>query len=276
MNRDASRLPDFRVPSAARMYDYFLGGKDHFRADREAADKVIAAYPETRALARANRRFLTRAVWYLAEHGIRQYVDLGSGMPTSPAVHEIARQVRPDARVVYVDSDPVAATHCRAVCDGDRGLAFVECDIRSPQVFLTDRRLADVVDFSAPVAFLCSAVLHFVPDEDYPKDIVAALRWRMTAGSYLVVSHAMADDASRDVLSAIIDVYQAASMPAVPRTAEDIRAFFSDLDLVEPGLVDVSQWRSDMREKTTKVRLLAGVGRKPIGGAAGIGLSHRA
>lgn len=111
MNLDDFGIPDFTVPSAARMYDYFLGGKDHFDADRKAAERVIAAYPETRTVARANRRFLTRAVWYLAEHGIRQYVDLGSGMPTSPTVHEIARQVQPDARVVYVDSDPVVASH---------------------------------------------------------------------------------------------------------------------------------------------------------------------
>lgn len=263
MTRDSSVIPDFTVPSAARMYDYFLGGKDHFRADRDAAEQVIAAYPETRTLARANRRFLTRAVWYLAEHGICQYVDLGSGMPTPPAVHEIARQVRPDARVVYVDSDPVVATHCRALGDRDSGLAFVECDIRSPQDFLTDRRLTDVVDLSAPVAFLCSAVLHFISDADYPRDIVTALRWRMVAGSYLVISHVVADEAAKDVLSAVGGVYQKTTAPAVPRTAEDIRAFFQDLDLVEPGLVDVSQWRCDMQEKATKIRLLAGVGRKP-------------
>jgi S-adenosyl methyltransferase len=125
-------VPDFTVSSPARMYDYFLGGKDHFEADRNAAEQVIAAYPETRTVARANRRFLTRAVWYLAEHGISQYVDLGSGMPTSPTVHEIARQVRPDARVVYVDNAPMVTTHCKAMCDGDKGLEFIQGDIREP------------------------------------------------------------------------------------------------------------------------------------------------
>jgi hypothetical protein len=263
MNSDMRRVPDFRVPSAARMYDYFLGGKDHFQADREAAERVIAAYPETRTRARANRRFLTRAVWYLAEHGIRQYVDLGSGMPTSPTVHEIARQVRPDARVVYADTDPVVATHYRAVCDSDDGLGFAECDIRTPQDILSDPQLTRTIDLSVPVAFLCVAVLHFVPDEDQPKGIVAALRWRMAPGSYLVVSHAVSDDANKDVLSAIADVYQEATAPAVPRTAEAIEEFFTGLDLVEPGLVDVSQWRNDMRENATKIRLLTGVGRKP-------------
>jgi hypothetical protein len=224
---------------------------------------VIAAYPETQTVARANRRFLTRAVWYLAEHGISQYVDLGCGMPTSPTVHEIALQVRPDARVVYVDNDRVVASHCRAMCDGDKGLDFVEGDIRAPHDIFNDLPLMGVVDLSEPVAFLCAAVLHFVPDDDQPKGIVAALRWRIAPGSYLVISHIATDGVSKDVLSAIGDVYQGATAPAVPRTAAGIRELFTGLDLVEPGLVDARRWRSDMKEKATKLRLLAGVGRKP-------------
>jgi S-adenosyl methyltransferase len=260
---DNSGVPDFTVPSAARMYDYFLGGKDHFEADRRAAEQVIAAYPESRTAARANRRFLTRAVWYLAEHGIRQYVDLGSGMPTSPTVHEIVRQVRPDARVVYVDNDPVVASHYRFICDSSEGLGFIAGDIRAPQDILANLQLSGIIDISEPVAFLCAAVLHFVPDEDEPKGIVAAFRWRMAPGSYLVISHGTADRASKNILSEIADVYQGATAPAVPRTAKEIGEFFTGLDLVEPGLVDVSRWRSDMKEKATKIRLLAGVGRKP-------------
>lgn len=263
MNSDRRGVPDSTVPSAARMYDYFLGGNDHFQADREAGERVIEAYPETAALARANRRFLTRAVWYLAEHGISQYVDLGCGMPTLPAVHEIARQVRPDARVVYVDADPVVASRYRSVCHGDDGLAFVEHDVRAPQDILSDWQLEQTIDLAAPVAFLSTAVLHFVPDEDQPKDIVAALRWRMVAGSYLVISHAVTDPASKDVLAAISDVYQGAAIPAVPRTAEEIGEFFTGLDLIEPGVVDVSQWRPDEHEEKTAVRFLGGVGRKP-------------
>jgi len=263
VNTDNWGVPDFDVPSAARMYDYFLGGKDHFEADRKAADQVIAAYPETRTVARANRRFLTRAIWYLAEHGIRQYVDLGSGMPTSPTVHEIVRQVRPDARVVYVDNDSVVAANCRDICDDDNDLEFIEGDIRAPQSILNDLPLTGIVDLSEPVAFLCAAVLHFVPDDDEPKGIVAALRWRMAPGSYLVISHGAADAASKNVLSEIADVYQGATAPAVPRTDEEIREFFTGLDLVEPGLVDARRWRSDMKEKVTKIHLLAGVGRKP-------------
>jgi hypothetical protein len=251
------------MPSAARMYDYFLGGKDHFQADREAAEQVIAVYPEVRTLAQANRRFLTRAVWYLAEHGITQYVDLGCGMPTSPTVHEIARQVRPDARVVYVDNDPVVATHYRSVCNGDEGLTFIECDIRATQDILNHWQLERTIDLAAPVAFLCAGVLHFVPDDDQPRGIVAALRWRMASDSYLVISHAMTDEASKGVLSVIADTHQGPTSPPVPRTAEEIGEFFTGLDVVEPGLVDVSQWRPDEQEETTKIRFFGGVGRKP-------------
>ena len=251
------------MPSAARMYDYFLGGRDNFEADREAAEQVIAAYPETRTVARANRRFLTRAVWFLAEHGIRQYVDLGSGMPTSPTVHEVARQVRPDARVVYVDNDPVVGTHYRYICDGSSGLAFIAGDIRASHDILAKLRLSGIIDLSEPVAFLCAAVLHFVPDEHDPKGIVSALRRCMAPGSYLVISHGAADGVSKKVLSEIADVYQGVTAPAVPRTANEISEFFTGLDLVEPGLVEASRWRSDMKERSTRIRLLAGVGRKP-------------
>ncbi|SRR5712691_11688131 len=256
--------PDFTVPSAARIYDYLLDGKDHFAADREAARRLFAAFPEAPLLARANRRFLTRAVWYLAEHGIRQYIDLGSGLPTiSLNVHEIARQVRPDARVVYVDNDPVAATHGRAMCDFGDDIAFIEADIRGPQEILTDPQLTRLIDFSAPVGILGVSLLHFVPDEDNPREIMTAFRWRMASDSYLVLSHVTSDGSDAQVLGDVTDVYKESGTPAVPRTAADIEGFFTGLDLVEPGLIDVTQWRSDMQEKPNKIRLLAGVGRKP-------------
>jgi hypothetical protein len=262
---DQNRFPDFRVASPARMYDYFLGGKDNLAADRKAAEKVIAAYPQARGLARANRRFLTRAVWYLAERGIRQYIDLGSGLPTSPNVHEVARNVRPDARVVYVDSDPVAASHIRALSCPDDGVAMVERDIRLAQEIIADRRLAGVIDWSAPVAVLAVAVLHFIPDADNPAEIMAAFRWRMAPGSYLVISHATSDGAGRGVLSEIKQAYQRSTAPAVARASAGIGSLFTGLDLVEPGLVDVSQWRPDTSQKPTRIRFLAGVGRKPGG-----------
>jgi hypothetical protein len=260
---EPGRVPDFTVPSAARMYDYFLSGKDNFAADREAAERVIAAYPETRRLALANRRFVTRAVWYLAEHGVRQFIDLGSGLPTSPNVHEVARQVRADARVVYVDSDPVVASHGRVLCDIDSGVGFVEQDIRYPRDILGDDRLRRLIDFSAPVAVLAVAIVHFMPDADDPGEIVAAFRSPMAPGSYLVLSHATSDGADDRVLSEIASVYETSTASAVPRTAASIMDFFTGFDLIEPGLVDVSQWRSEMPEKPTKIRFLAGVGRKP-------------
>jgi hypothetical protein len=255
-------VPDLTVASAARIYDYLLDGKDHFAADREAAQRVLAAFPEARALARANRRFLTRAVWYLAEHGIRQYIDLGSGLPTSPNVHEVARQVRPDARVVYVDSDPVVASHGRAICDAGSGLAFIEHDVRDPQGILADHALADVIDFSAPIAMLGVSLLHFIPDEDNPREIIAAFRWRMAPGSYLALSHAASDGSDKQALSESASIYKGAALPAIPRTTIEIMSYFTGLDLIEPGLADVTQWRCDMREKPTKIRFLAGVGRK--------------
>ena len=210
-----------------------------------------------------DRRFLTRAVWYLAEHGITQYIDLGCGFPASPSVHEIARQVRPDARVVYVDNDPAVATHYPSVCDGDEGLIFIECDIRAPEDILSHRQFEQIIDLAAPVAFLCAAVLHFVPDEDHPKDIATALRWRMVPDSYLLISHAMTDEASKGSRSAIADTHHGPTSLPVFRTADNIGEFFIGLDLVEPGLVDVSQWRPDEQEKMTTTRFLAGVGRKP-------------
>jgi hypothetical protein len=259
-------MPDFRVPSPARMYDYFLGGKDNFAADREAAEEIIAAYPETRILVRANRRFLTRAIWYLAEHGIRQYIDLGCGLPTAPNVHEVARQVRPDARVVYVDCDPIVGSHIRALSFQDKSVAFVEGDIRFPQEILTDKVLTNLINLSEPVAILCVAVLHFIPDKDNPKEIIAAFRWRMTPGSYLALAHVTSDGVDPRIVSQVEKVYQRATAPAVPRTATDIAEFFVGLDLIEPGLVDVSQWRPDtISRKPTKVRFLAAMGRKPSG-----------
>jgi hypothetical protein len=255
-------VPDLAMPSAARIYDYLLEGKDHFAVDREAAQRLVAAFPEARKLARANRRFLTRAVWYLAEHGLSQYIDLGSGLPTSPNVHEVARQVRPGARVAYVDNDPVVAAHGRAMCNAADGVAFVEHDIRDPQGILTDPGLAGLIDFSAPVAVLGVSLLHFIPDQDKPREIITAFRWRMAPGSYLALSHAASDGSDERALADSAGIYEELAVSAVPRTAADILGFFTGLDLIEPGLLDVTQWRADMPEKPTKIRFLAGVGRK--------------
>lgn len=262
-------LPDFGVPNPARMYDYYLGGKDNFPADREAAEKVIAAYPQTRALAVENRRFLARAVEFLASQGIRQFVDLGTGLPTSPNVHEVAQKIRPDARVVYVDNDPVVTAHSRALCGGYAGVAVIDGDIRWPQEILTDWRLTDLIDLAEPVAFLCVAVLHFITEEDNPREIVAALRWRMAPGSYLILSHVALGGADKRVVSEVTDAYEGAAAPAVPRTESAIRELFTGLELAEPGLTDVARWRCATPGDTGDVHILGGVGRKPRNGAAG-------
>ncbi len=244
------------------MYDYYLGGKNNFPADREAAENVIAAFPGIRRLARANRGFLVRAVWFLAEHGIRQFIDLGAGIPTTPNVHEVARQVIPDARVVYVDNDPVVTRHSQALRATHDGVAAIRGDIRQPQGILADPDLLKVIDFARPVAVLFIAVLHFIrPDED-PDAIMAAFRWRMASGSYLAISHAAADGADPDVVARIADVYEDATAPAILRREDEIRGLFTGLELVEPGLVDVSQWRPEQRTRPTRIRILAGVGQK--------------
>lgn len=194
---------------------------------------------------------------------ISQYIDLGSGLPTaSPNVHEVARQVRPDARVVYVDHDPQVAAHGRAACDTSGGLAFLEYDIRDYHGILTYLDAAKMIDFSAPVGVLGVSVLHFVPDEDCPGDVVAAFRWRMAPGSYLVLSHAATDGSDAAVLAEAVSAYTEAGLPAVPRAADGIAAFFTGLDLIEPGLVDVAKWRPDEPAGPAPIRLLAGVGRK--------------
>jgi hypothetical protein len=214
-------------------------------------------------LARANRRFLTRAVWFMAAHGIRQYIDLGTGIPTSPNVHEVARQAIPDARVVYVDNDPVVTVHSQALRAADDGVIAISGDIRRPQDILTNPEVAGLIDFTQPVGILFISVLHFINSGEDLDGIVAAFRRRMVPGSYLAVSDATTDGADPAVLAEIAQVYEKATPPAVPRPSAQIQELFTGLDLVKPGLVDVSRWRPDTRARATKLRILAGVARKP-------------
>jgi hypothetical protein len=256
-------MVDFGVPTPARMYDYFLGGKDHFPADRVAAEKVITACPQARAIALENRLFLLRAVEFLANQGIRQFVDLGTGLPTSLNVHEVVRRIQPDARVAYVDNDPVVMVHSRALCSGEDGLAVVEGDIRRPQAILTDPELTGLIDLSEPVGFLCVAVLHFITDDESPREIIAALQERMAPGSYLVISHLTTDGGDRRALQEIMDVYKGTSAPVVPRTESAIRGLFTGLNLAEPGLTDVARWRCAIPSDTANIRIVGGAGRNP-------------
>ncbi|WP_328710496.1 SAM-dependent methyltransferase [Microbispora hainanensis] len=233
---------DVRTPNVARMYDYYLGGKDNFAADREAAERVIAAAPVTREIARANRAFLGRAVWFLAgEAGISQFLDVGAGLPTRENVHQVAQDTNPAARVVYVDNDPVVLSHARALLATNTQTRVVLGDVRKPGDILTDPDVRDLLDLSQPVAVLLVAVLHFVPDHEDPYGAVRALVDAMAPGSFLVVSHVE----YRPELVGAVKPYQRANAPAVGRSLDDIGRFFDGLELVSPGLVNVREWRPD-------------------------------
>jgi S-adenosyl methyltransferase len=262
-----SRVPegiDVTVPSVARMYDYLLGGKDNFAADREAASRLLSLVPESQKIVRDNRDFLVRSVRFLAEAGITQYVDLGTGIPTSPNVHEIARQAVPGARVAYVDHDAVVLAHSRALLATDDGVIAVRADFRDPKEVLSDPGLTHLIDFSQPAAVLFLSVLHFIGDEEDPAGIVTAFTERLVPGSYLVISAITSENMDRATAAGAYDLYQSARTPAVARSREQFMEFFTGCELVEPGLVNVVDWRPDPGTDTrsTQIHMLAGVGRK--------------
>jgi O-methyltransferase involved in polyketide biosynthesis len=254
---------DLSVPSAARMYDYFLGGKDNFEVDRERAEQVIKGFPDVRDVARANRAFLGAAVRTVAESGVAQFVDLGAGLPTQGHVHEVARPIRPDTRVVYVDIDPVACVHARALLP-DEATAVVNADIRKPQAILDDPAVVQLIDWDRPVALLLVSVLQFVADEDDPAGMIGAFTERMVPGSHLVLSVASgAEDFDVDSLN---QAYRGSGTGAGGlRSVERIKEFFAGFELLEPGLVDVHDWPvpAPGPRAAGPIRLVGGVGRKP-------------
>jgi hypothetical protein len=235
---------DTTKPNIARIYDYWLGGKDHFEADRVAAEQVLAQMPGQRRSALENRRFLRRAVRFLAEAGIGQFLDIGVGLPTQGAVHEVAHEVNPDARVAYVDYDPVVVAHGNALLTTTDRSVVAQEDIRRPRQLLANPVIRGHLDFSRPVALILLAVLHFVPDEDDPGAITAVLRDALAPGSYLVLTH-ICQERLPDKAAArrAMKVYEQAGERILPRTTEQIRGFFGDFELVEPGLVPKHQWR---------------------------------
>jgi hypothetical protein len=236
---------DVRVPNVARMYDYYLGGKDNYVADRATAEEVLSAAPQIRSAVRENRGFLERAVRYLAaEAGIRQFLDIGSGLPTQRNVHQIVADIAPGARVVYVDHDPVVVAHGKALLSGARSTAFLQADVRRPERILDDPAVQELIDFGKPVAVLLAAVLNFVGDDDDPAGIMDTLRRPMAPGSHLVISHGTRERHSRAAEN-IEKVYNRATEQAVLRTHEEILPFFSGFDLLPPGLVYAAQWRPD-------------------------------
>ncbi|MGH3327730.1 MAG: SAM-dependent methyltransferase [Streptomycetales bacterium] len=258
-----TRRIDTSRPSTARMYDYWLGGKDNYAVDREAADEVQEVFPQIRHLALANRRFLVRAVRYCAGQGVDQFIDIGTGLPTYPNVPDVARKINPGARAVGVDNDPVVLVHNRALVAVDEGILAVEGDVRDPDRILADPELNRLIDLQRPVAVLLVAILHFVRDEEDPAGIVAHFAERMAPGSYVVIAAATSTGASEETLAQIQSIYARATSPAVFRPEHEIRTWFDPLRLVHPGLVDVQRWRPEACEQGTRVRILGGVAHKP-------------
>ena len=260
---------DTSKPHPARMYDYYLGGKNHFAADRETAEKGLAGWPSGRLAARENRAFLGRAVRFLTqEAGIRQFLDIGTGLPTTNNVHEVAQAVAPSSRIVYADNDPLVLAHARALLtsSSEGRTAYIHADLRDPQSILTNPVVREVLDFSQPIALVIVAVLHFVPDEYKPEQVLATLIDALPSGSYLVASHITGEhDPVGPATGA--RAYQAAGLPAQLRDADQFaRLAFSGLELVPPGTVLVSEWRSETsgpRPTSAEVSWYGGVARIP-------------
>ena len=256
-----------QVPNVARIYDYMLGGKDNFEADRAAADALIWLIPDGATACRENRRFVRRAVRYLAGRGIRQFIDIGPGLPTQGNVHEVALEAAPDARVVYADYDPVVVAHARALlAKPNPGVAAISGDLRHPAEILRDPELGALISLDQPFAVLATAVLHFIGDEEDPYAIARTLTDAMPPGSYLVISHVTPDDVKPDVGRKARAVYANATAQAHPRTRDAITRFFDGLELAGPGVVSVSAWRPEplTAQPDGRTLMYAGIARKPL------------
>ncbi len=241
----AARI-DTSVAHPARRYNYWLGGKDHFAADRESGDAIVAAFPTARASALENRAFLRRAVAYLAgEAGVRQFLDIGTGIPAPGNTHEVAQAIAPDSRVVYVDNDPIVGTHARALLSStpQGATTYLEADLREHEAILSDPYLRKTLDLAQPVGLLLVAVVHFLEDTQDPYAIVDGLLAALPSGSYLVMSHATADHASAEVQARVLAATRQGSM--YPRRRADMERFFAGLELVAPGIVSPTDWRAE-------------------------------
>ncbi|WP_306204966.1 SAM-dependent methyltransferase [Actinoplanes sp. RD1] len=254
---------DTSVTHPARRYNYLLGGTDNFAADRESGDLILRAFPEVRDTVRENRRFLARAVRFLAaEAGVDQFLDIGTGLPTADNTHEVAQRANPAARVVYVDNDPLIAHHAQALLTStpEGRTHYVEADLRNPAAILGHPALRDVLDPGRPVAVVLAAVLHFFERDAEAEGIVRTIVSSLPPGSYLVASHATVDTAPPEVRAAS----EALKLDAWPRTREQFGRFFAGLELVPPGIVLVSDWRPEGEPlPTPQIGGYAGVGRKP-------------
>jgi hypothetical protein len=254
-------------PNVARMYDYFLGGGHNFAVDRQAAEQIVTVFPDMPLVAQANRGVLRRAVQYLVSQGIQQFIDIGSGIPTAGNVHEVAQRADPDARVVYVDVEPVAVAHSQAILQGARNTVAIQGDARHPNDVLNHPDVQRLIDLNQPVGVLLVALLHFVPDEEVATDIVRSLRDAMPSGSYIVITHATTDKVETG-RHKIEEVYKGTTSPFHFRTRDQLAGFFEGLQMVEPGLVYLPLWRPEseddlLLDQPDRTSAYAGVGRKP-------------
>ena len=251
MSEQLDGLPptiDTSTPHPARRYDYWLGGKDNFAADRASGDAIAAAFPSARTAAIENRRFLRRAVSYLArERGIRQFLDIGTGIPSANNTHEVAQAIAPETRVVYVDNDPIVLVHARALLTSapEGTTAYLDADIREPGPIL--ERAAQTLDFSQPIGLMLLAILHFVEDHDDPYGHVATLVEAMPAGSYLTLTHGTVDHQSPETLAAMADIIR--TTPGQFRSRDEVAGFLDGLEILPPGIVSVADWRAEDEEQ---------------------------
>ncbi|MFI5062363.1 MAG: SAM-dependent methyltransferase [Streptosporangiales bacterium] len=258
---------DTSVAHVARVYNYWLGGKDHFAADREAGDEAVRAYPDMYSSVRANRAFLRRAVRYLAaEAGVRQFLDIGTGLPSADNTHEVAQAVAPESRVVYADNDPIVLAHARALLTSspEGATRYLDADARDTGKILTDA--ARLLDFRAPVAVMLVAILQLIGDDDDPYQLVAQLMQAVPSGSFLVISHVPSDmqRQASGVAEAASRLSQLMTQRVTPRSHAQVTRFFDGLELIEPGVVPVQQWRPDSDlEAAARAGMWGGAGRKP-------------
>jgi hypothetical protein len=269
-DRPLSKKIDATVPTAARMYDHYLGGKDNYAADRSACEELDKVVPSTRRLALNNRRFLQRVVRTLAtDYGIRQFLDHGSGLPTQDNVHQVAQSIDPDTRVVYVDNDPMVLVHGRALLDQNDRTAVIHADMRSTDEIFSHPDTRRLIDFSQPVAALFNSVFHCIPDSetDGPQAVVRRVAERLAPGSFMVICQLVSEDAKvRDFVTDFMDQATQGHWGRV-RQEKDVAALFDGMEILSPGLVEVSTWRADNEVQTRQLSQewieFGGLGRLP-------------
>jgi hypothetical protein len=254
-------------PNPARIYDYLLGGHHNFEADRVVAEKMIEIIPELRQEARSGRKCMRRYINFLVEQGIDQFLDMGSGLPTLGNVHELVHAANPSASVVYVDIDPVAVAHGQAILQEHPEVAYIQGDLRQPAEILGHNEVGNLLDMNRPVAVVLASPLAYIPDDEVAYGVVRALRDAMAPGSYIVIVHASFHGSPPDVMERLSKFYASSTAQNKARSYDEILRFFDGFELVEPGLVHISSWRSeDPADQTLHPLGLVGVGQLPVDG----------